>query len=140
MKNLYQEHSGKVSDKWPIYIDQYDKKLSSYQNLPIKLFEIGILNGGSLEIFSKYFLNAELILGCDIDPNCKKLNYQEPNIKIIIGDVNNKKVKDEIIKHSKFDIILDDGSHNSNDIVGTFCNYFNHLKDGGLFISRRFTL
>ena len=30
--------------------------------------------------------------------------------------------------------ILDDGSHNSDDIVRSFCNYFNHLKDDGLFI------
>jgi len=134
IKDLYQEHSGKVSDKWPIYLDQYEEKLSQFQKLPIKLFEIGILNGGSLEIFSKYFLNAKLILGCDIDKNCKKLDYQESNIKVIIGDANDKAVKEEVIKYSKFDIILDDGSHNSDDVVGSFCNYFNHLKDGGLFI------
>lgn len=134
IKDLYQNHSGKVSDKWPIYLDKYEEKLSYYQKLPVKLFEIGILNGGSLEIFSKYFLNAELILGCDIDPNCKKLDYEESNIKVIIGDVNSDVIKKEVIKHSKFDIILDDGSHNSNDVVGAFCNYFNHLKDDGLFI------
>ena len=134
IKDLYQNHSGKVSDKWHIYLDKYEEKLSYYQKLPVKLFEIGILNGGSLEIFSKYFLNAELILGCDIDPNCKKLDYEESNIKVIIGDVNSDVIKKEVIKHSKFDIILDDGSHNSNDVVGAFCNYFNYLKDDGLFI------
>ena len=134
LKDLYQKHSGKVSDKWTIYLDKYDKKLNPYQKHQVKLFEIGILNGGSLEIFSKYFFNAELILGCDIDPKCRELHYDQSNIKTIIGDVNENKIKDEIIKYSKFDIILDDGSHNSNDVVRTFCNYFNHLKDEGLFI------
>ena len=134
IKNLYKNHSGKVSDKWNIYLNLYDEKLSNYQELPIKFFEIGVLNGGSLEIFSKYFSNAELILGCDIDLKCKGLQYKEKNIKIIVGDVNEEKIKNEIVKHSKFDIILDDGSHNSNDVVGAFCNYFKHLKDGGLFI------
>ena len=55
LKDLYKNHSGKVSDKWTIYLEQYDEKLKKYQDLPIKLLEIGVLNGGSLEIFSKYF-------------------------------------------------------------------------------------
>ena len=134
IKDLYQEHSGKVSDKWTIYLDQYEEKFKKYQKLPVKLLEIGVLNGGSLEIFSKYFQHAELILGCDIDTKCEKLIYKEQNIKVIIGDANKNEVKQEITKYSEFDIILDDGSHNSDDVIGTFCNYFNHLKDGGLFI------
>ena len=134
LKDLYKNHSGKVSDKWTIYLNEYEDKLSQYQKLPIKIFEIGILNGGSLEIFSKYFLNAELILGCDIDKKCKELHFVEPNIKLVVGDVNNEKIKNEIIRHAKFDIILDDGSHNSDDIVKTFCNYFNYLKNDGFYI------
>ena len=42
--------------------------------------------------------------------------------------------KKQIVQYSQFDIIIDDGSHNSNDIVKSFCNYFEHLKDDGLFI------
>ena len=134
LKDFYKNHSGKVSDKWASYLDHYDEKLYNYQELPIKFLEIGIMNGGSLEIFSKYFLNAELILGCDIDLKCKDLKFDKSNIKVVVGNVNESKIKDQIIKHSKFDIILDDGSHNSNDVVITFCNYFKHLRDGGLFI------
>ena len=134
LKKLYQNHFGKVTQKWSIYFDQYENKLSQYKKFPIKLFEIGIENGGSLEIFSKYFSNAELILGCDIDPNCKKLQYDKSNIKVIIGDAKKEETKNEIIKHSKFDIIIDDGSHSSIDTVSIFCNYFNYLKDNGIFV------
>ena len=134
LKDLYKNHSGKVSDKWSIYLNEYEDKLRKYKELPLKFFEIGILNGGSLEIFSKYFAKAELILGCDIDVKCNELHYDQTNIKVIIGDVNEEKIKNQIIKYSEFDIIIDDGSHNSKDIVKTFCNYFNYLKDGGLYI------
>ena len=134
LKDLYQGHNGKISDKWTIYLNEYEDKLKQYQKLPIKFFEIGILNGGSLEIFSKYFSNAELILGCDIDSKCQNLHFDAPNIKFVVGDVNNEKIKNQINKYSKFDIILDDGSHNSDDVIRTFCNYFNHLKDGGFYI------
>ena len=83
LKDLYKNHSGKVSDKWSIYLNEYEDKLRKYQELPIKFFEIGILNGGSLEIFSKYFTKAELILGCDIDAKCNELHYDQMNIKVI---------------------------------------------------------
>jgi O-antigen biosynthesis protein len=134
LKELYQNHSEKVSQKWEIYFNQYEEKFSEYKNFSVKILEIGIENGGSLEIYSKYFSNAELILGCDKNRNCKNLQYDNQNIKIIIGDANEEKTKNEVIKHSKFDIIIDDGSHGSPDIVGTFCNYFNYLKDDGIFI------
>ena len=134
LKEIYKNHSGKVSDKWNIYLDTYEEKLSSLKKSPIKLFEIGVLNGGSLEIFSKYFENAELILGCDIDKNCQKLKYNENNIKLIVGDVNNEKISNQIIKNGDFDIIIDDGSHTSKDIVTSFCKYFKHLKYNGTYI------
>ena len=134
LKEIYKNHSGKVSDKWNIYLDTYEEKLSSLKKSPIKLFEIGVLNGGSLEIFSKYFENAELILGCDIDKNCQKLKYTENNIKLIVGDVNNEKISNQIIKNGDFDIIIDDGSHTSKDIVTSFCKYFKHLKYDGIYI------
>ena len=134
LKEIYKNHSGKVSDKWNIYLDTYEEKLSSLKKSPIKLFEIGVLNGGSLEIFSKYFENAELILGCDIDKNCQKLKYTENNIKLIVGDVNSDEISNQIIKNGDFDIIIDDGSHTSKDIVTSFCKYFKHLKYDGIYI------
>ena len=134
LKDLYRDHSGKVSDKWSLYLDLYDEKLNNYRLLPIKLFEIGILNGGSLEIFAEYFTKAKLILGCDIDTKCEQLKYKNSNIKLIIGDANKQEIKDKITKYSKFDIIIDDGSHNSIDVVSSFSNYFNHLEEGGLYI------
>ena len=83
LREIYKNHSGKVSDKWDIYLDTYEEKLSSLKKSPIKLFEIGVLNGGSLEIFSKYFENAELILGCDIDKNCPTCNQESVMISIV---------------------------------------------------------
>ena len=134
LKDLYKEHSGKVSHKWTSYLNVYEEKLKPYQKLPIKFCEIGIMNGGSLEIFSKYFSNAELILGCDIDSKCKQLSFNDPNIKLVVGNVNNDEAKNQIIKYSKFDIIIDDGSHQSDDIIKTFCNYFKHLKHEGVYV------
>ena len=134
LAKLYKEHNGKVSDKWTIYIDQYEEKFKPYQDAKIRILEIGIQNGGSLEIYANYFNNAELILGCDINEKCLGLTYQEKNIQVIVGDATEESTYKKIVAYPKFDIIVEDGSHTSSDIVKTFCKYFNHLNDGGLFI------
>lgn len=135
IRGLYGSHHGKVSDKWDYYLDQYDDKFSKFKALPIKLLEIGIQNGGSLEIWDKYFSGAEMILGCDINPNCANLVYQAERIKILVGDANEAKTKEKILAHSnRYDLIIDDGSHTSPDIVKSFANYFPYLNDGGLYV------
>ena len=66
LRDLYSTHSGKVSDKWSTYLDEYERIFSEYRDKPVRLLEIGVQNGGSLEIWRQYFPNAELILGCVI--------------------------------------------------------------------------
>ena len=68
LKQLYGEHKGKVSDKWFSYLSEYERIFASYREMPLRLLEIGVQNGGSLEIWSKYFHKAEKLLGCDIRP------------------------------------------------------------------------
>jgi hypothetical protein len=134
LKDIYAAHVRKVSDKWTIYLDEYEEKFAKYRDIPVKILEIGIQNGGSLDIYLEYFSNAEKILGCDINPNCHKLEYLSKKIDVIVGDANSKQVKEGILSHGKFDIIIDDGSHTSFDIVNNFCNYFDSLKLGGLYV------
>ena len=53
------EHKGKISDKWNLYLDIYERIFCSLRNKPISLLEIGIQNGGSLEIWASYFSLAK---------------------------------------------------------------------------------
>ena len=132
--DIYNNHEEKVSDKWFSYINKYDELFAPYKDLPINLFEIGIQNGGSLEIYSKYFSKAQNIIGNDINIKCRELKFNDERIKLIVGDANEINTKQKILDLQKFDIIIDDGSHTSPDIIKSFANYFNHLKNGGLYI------
>lgn len=135
LKQIFMNHSGKLSDKWSLYINEWDKIFLPYQDQEINLLEIGIQNGGSLEIWSKYFKNAKHIIGCDIDPKCECLDYFDERINFIIGNINSEKTENNILNISNdFDIIIDDGSHKSSDIIHSFNRYFPHLKDNGVFI------
>jgi GT2 family glycosyltransferase len=135
LKRLFEEHKGKVSDKWLLYIREWDRLLASYQDKPIRLLEIGIQNGGSLEIWEKYFSNAEKIIGCDIEPKCGQLRYESSKIAVVVGDANADSCQGDILKLSPtFDVIIDDGSHKSSDIIRSFARYFPYLNDGGIYI------
>lgn len=135
LQHLYQEHQGKVSDKWSLYLGEYERLFSVFHNLPIRMLEIGIQNGGSLEIWARYFTQAEKLLGCDINPNCHRLTYEDPRIAVVVGDANLDETEKIILGHTPiYDLIIDDGSHRSSDIVESFARYFPHLADGGLFI------
>lgn len=138
MKKLIELHLAnheKVSDKWSLYFDIYDDVFSRNINDNVSILEVGIQNGGSLEVISNYFKNAVNIIGCDINSKCSDLQYKNKNIKVVIGDASTVDIKNKIQEIcNSFDYIIDDGSHNSRDIIQVFCHYFPLLKDGGVFV------
>jgi glycosyltransferase involved in cell wall biosynthesis len=136
LRKLYEQHEGYVSDKWSIYLEEYDRLFSPFRERPISILEIGVQNGGSLLIWSKYFASALHIVGCDINPDCSKLRFTDPRIAVVIGDANTDDVESIIATSSAhFDLVVDDGSHNSSDIVRSFPRYFERLSDGGLYVA-----
>ena len=136
LTQLYASHTGKVSDKWSSYLVEYDRLFNPYRHKPINLLEIGIQNGGSIEIWAKYFEKAQTIIGCDINPDCESLRYDDPRISIVVGDANATKTYQKITKiNTGFDLIIDDGSHTSGDIIQTFDKYFPQIKEDGLFVA-----
>jgi hypothetical protein len=135
INHLHRNKKGKVSDKWESYLSFYEDVFSTYRIKPIRLLEIGIQNGGSLETWSSYFQNGDMFIGCDIDEKCQNLVYDDPRITVVVGDANKLEAFSKITSlSSNYDIIIDDGSHISIDIINSFLNYFPILKPGGTYI------
>lgn len=136
LKNLYKTHVGKISDKWASYLEDYDSIFTNFRTRNVRILEIGIQNGGSLEIWAKYFPNAEKIVGCDINARCSDLTYDDPRISVTVGDANCEDVIRKITAISDyFDIIIDDGSHKSSDIIKSFSIYYQKIREGGIYIA-----
>lgn len=135
LKQIYLDHHGKVSDKWSLYLEEYDRLLSGLRGEQINFLEIGIQNGGSMEIWTKYFPLAQQFIGCDINPDCERLKYADPRVAVVVADANLDTTEARILALApRFDVVIDDGSHLSSDIVKSFVRYFPHLLEGGIFI------
>ena len=85
---LHRSKTGKVSDKWASYLTYYDALFAPLREAPISMLEIGIQNGGSLETWASYFTQARQFIGCDIDPRCEALRYEDPRVSVVVGDAN----------------------------------------------------
>jgi 23S rRNA U2552 (ribose-2'-O)-methylase RlmE/FtsJ len=101
------------------YFPIYERHFSRFKNLDVTIFEIGVWEGGSLQIWKKYFGPNATIVGIDIDEQC--IAAEEDQIHIRIGDQSDTEFLDRLIKEFGVpDIIIDDGSHESRHINATF--------------------
>ncbi len=132
--DLHARKTGKVSNKWSSYLTYYDQLFAGLKDAPIKLLEIGVQNGGSLETWARYFEKAALILGCDVDEKCRNLRYEDPRIGVMVGDANSQAIFGALQQSAPFDVIIDDGSHQSEDILISFLNYFPLVQPGGIYV------
>ena len=71
LKELFLK-SKNFSFKLENYFDAYHENFKEFRNKEITFVEIGIFQGGSLEIWKKYFGDKARIIGIDINPECKK--------------------------------------------------------------------
>jgi len=121
------------SDKWEHYFHIYDYLFGRFYGSRVNYLEIGVQNGGSLEIAQKLFETESLIVGIDIDINCKYLEGKVAD-KIIIGSQIDSCVLTEASKYGPFDIIIDDGSHIQKHMIISFLELFPFLAQDGIYV------
>ena len=125
----------KSSDKWDRYFDVYDRHLEKYKGHDITFVEVGVQNGGSIDMWSKYFGPNSRIFGIDIDPKCAELKYDNPNVKILIGDQSSPDFWNSVLPEiGNIDVFIDDGGHYMNQQIVTFESIFPKLNPEGTFI------
>jgi SAM-dependent methyltransferase len=135
LTTLYAQHVGRVSHRWSSYLDVYEQTLGPIRSRQLRLLEIGVQNGGSLELWAQYFADAQVIIGCDIDERCGELRFADPRVKVLIGDITTRAVQDQVrATADSLDVIIDDGSHRSPDIINAFVSLYPLLTPGGIYV------
>lgn len=133
LEKYYHSAVGRPISKWMHYFAIYDRHMAQYRHRPIRLLEIGIDKGGSLQMWKDYFGPDAIIVGVDIETACKE--FAEKQITIEIGDQADPAFWASFKqKHPPFDIILDDGGHTMRQQITTLNCLFDHVADGGIFV------
>lgn len=128
----FRNNNKNLIDKWSHYFDIYDKHFSRFKNTSVNILEIGVSQGGSLQMWKNYFGTNAKIYGVDINPRCKKL--EEDQIEIFIGDQEDKSFLESLKnKISRIDILIDDGGHKMKQQINTFEELFPHISNNGIY-------
>lgn len=125
----------KAADHW--YTPHYHRRFSQLRDEPITLLEIGIggyddphAGGESLRMWRDYFSKATIV-GLDI----AKKELALDNVFIEQGDASDPRTLTHLIDtYGPFDIIIDDGSHQMNDIQQAWVVLWDALVDGGWYV------
>jgi hypothetical protein len=135
LTDIFMSHDGYLIDKWEQYLGIYESELAPLiaAGQPISLLEIGVQNGGSLQVWKKYLPAGSRVVGIDINPDCAKLALEE-NTSLHIADGTDQAALDGVLGDLTFDIIIDDGSHRSDHIISTYKALFPRIRGGGKYI------
>ncbi len=141
LNNIYRRHiKGKFPDKGTIhsYIEVYEKIFEPYRHGSHTVLEIGILGGASLLMWEEYFASSKVY---GVDHTDQPLGGQydlRPLIaqghNIIIMDATNPEQVQEQFENIKFDIIIDDASHQFDHQVITYNLLKRYLNPNGIYV------
>lgn len=94
----------------------------------LSICEFGVACGASLRMWANYVPKSK-IYGFDIRPECATLCQDLENVRILISDPRSYDFDGQI-----FDLVVEDASHISEDIVDIFMNSWRAVRAGGFYI------
>jgi len=119
----------KVTNYFQIYADLFTHLRGS----SCTFIETGVLNGGSLFMWRAWLGEKARIIGLDMNPEAKK--WEEHGFEIHIGDQGNPEFwRETLAKTGPFDVLLDDGGHQSFQQIVTLTESIQSSKERGLIV------
>lgn len=140
LASIFFDHDGHQVFKWTHYLAAYEEQFHPYRagmplpdgtTRPLRMLEIGIAQGGSLQMWRKYFGPEAIIFGVDLDERCA---VAAGDYEIRIGSQADPDFLRAVVEEmGGVDIVLDDGSHVAEHQVGSMRTLFPLLSDGGVY-------
>lgn len=130
---IFLAHQGRPTQKWIGYPEAYDRQLVPWRGKSVRLLEIGVSQGGSLEIWREFFGAQAVIFGIDIDPTCAD-RVDAPNAVRIGSQADPDFLRGVVTEMGGVDIVIDDGSHVAKHQRASFRTLFPLLSEGGLYV------
>jgi hypothetical protein len=119
--------------KWYQYFPVYESHFERFRNRHITIFEIGVGEGGSLQLWRGYFGPFATIVGLDVYPRCKQL--EDDQIRIRIGSQTDLDFLAKVVEEfGPPDIVIDDGSHLQAHVNTTFDFLYPKVAKNGVYL------
>ncbi len=133
LEDIYYNRPHRVSQKWAHYFRVYERYFASFRGKSFTMLEIGISQGGSLDVWRDYFGPQALIIGVDIDPRCKC--YENGKTQVRIGSQEDREFLGTLVQEfGGFDVVIDDGGHTMAQQINTFEVLYPAVRPGGIFL------
>lgn len=130
---MFENHKGLFTEKYPHHLEIYERYFSAFRGKDVGVLEIGIRDGGSLQLWREYFGEAAWIYGLDIQD--RQHIEEEVRAEVFVGDQGDVQELRRILKSMRpLDIVIDDGSHVSLDQKQSFAELFPALREGGIYV------
>ncbi|WP_116453382.1 class I SAM-dependent methyltransferase [Blastococcus litoris] len=128
------KRTGRILDKWIHYFPVYSEHFSRFRGRPVRILEIGVYRGGSLDMWRWYFGPDAVIVGADIDERAREV--AAPDHVVEIGDQTDPEFLRSLSeKYGPFDIVIDDGGHEMQQQIVTAETLFPLIADGGVLLT-----
>lgn len=131
--DIWASNSGAAVHKWHHYIPLYDRYFSAWRGTAVRFLEIGVNRGGSLQMWRRYFGEAAVIFGIDINRNCAQYDGLAGQVRIG-SQADGAFLESVVDEMGGIDIVLDDGSHQMAHVRETLVRLFPMLENGGLYM------
>ena len=133
LEKYFAANTGRLIHKWQHYFEIYERHFSRFRNTDVHVVEIGVGQGGSLQMWKAYFGAQASIVGMDNNPDCTRLAAD--GIRIVIGDQGDRdflrRLREEV---PRIDVLIDDGGHLMNLQIATFEELFGHISANGVYL------
>jgi len=133
MHRAFYENNGALVHKWRNYLQHYHDHLSRFIGTPVRILEIGVSKGGSLQMWRRYFGPKAILFGIDIDPACKQYDGHAGRVRI--GSQADPAFLDSVVTEmGGVDVVIDDGSHVASHQRTSFDVLFPKVSENGVYI------
>jgi len=113
------------------YTKYYARHFDALRDQPLKVLEIGVWEGASLQMWAKYFPKATIV-GADI--NIERCKRTPEHCRLWQADQSSTPSLVNMAEHlGPWDIIIDDGSHNPEHQILSFEALWPYVRVGGIY-------
>lgn len=131
--SFFQSSDHRFMSKLSHYFEVYERFFSRFRGRQVRICELGVSHGGSLQMWKSYFGSQAQIVGVDIKSEC--LNLAEEQISVEIGDAGDPAFLESLKQtHGPFDIVVDDAGHFASQQLTSFRELYPSLSPDGVYL------